>query len=84
MGNVCAALQLFALMMTDHIMRGAGTCRANSSGFKSDDLQLLKDAKRRECERLVGNRMGIVITIFLDSNNRQNASTMMKSGSSIV
>ena len=47
--------------MTNHNMRVAGTFRANRSGFKTDNLQLPKDTKRGDYERLLGNMMGMVI-----------------------
>ena len=84
MGNTRAVHQLFALMITDYIIISAGTFRENCAWFKSHDLQLPKDAKIGECKRLGDNRLGMLITRWLGSNNLQTVSTMTKSGSFII
>ena len=82
--KLCDAPQLFTSIMTNGKIRGARTFIQNRTGFKYDDLQLPKDAKIGEHERLVDNRLGIVIGIWLDSKNLQTTSTVINSRSSIV
>ena len=80
MDNMCAAPQLFVIMLTNYNLRGSGTCKANRVGHDSENLQLSKSSDRGKFIRKVNKRLGIVTSRWKDSNMLQTVSTVMKGG----